>query len=86
MIPDTRFLTLPFNSLLERRRESFEKLGAKVLQIRSIFEGEAELSPTASSEDLQKLKVLPDLELDGTHVNPSYVQSRLNPALASVWV
>jgi hypothetical protein len=86
VIPDTRFLTMPFNALLQKRRDEFGKVGAKLLQIESIFQDGVELSPTASSEDLQKLKLLPGLELDGTHMNPTYVKSHLNPALASVWL
>jgi hypothetical protein len=85
VIVDTRFMTMPFNKLLAQRQAKFQKIGVKVLAMASVFEGGADLSPDASNDELKKLVLLSSLQLDGTHMNPSYVQTHLNPALASVW-
>jgi len=86
VLPETRFLTIVFNRLLAEpvARSGFAKANAKVLEFASVFDkGDppAEMDALA----LSKLKLLPELQLDGTHMSPNYVESHLGPALRQVY-
>jgi len=87
VLPETRFLTLTFNELLKRKQDVLEKMGIKLLDLASTLEEGPELPDDASliPGELSKRKLLPGLELDGTHLNPAYVQSHLAPALQKAW-
>ncbi|CAJ1426098.1 unnamed protein product [Effrenium voratum] len=85
VLPETRFLTLAMNELLlsEKTRADMAKVRAKVLDVDSIFRGTT--SGVTDAGQLAALPILPELKLDGIHLNPSYVQSHLMPALQRAW-
>jgi len=60
------------------------KLDIRCLEFSHVFV-EGPPNPDVGADVLAKLTLMPELELDGTHMNPSYVQSHLEPALASAW-
>ncbi|CAK9006478.1 Hypothetical protein SCF082_LOCUS9039 [Durusdinium trenchii] len=85
VLPETRFLTMAMNNLLDSdwSQNSMNKARVKLLKIQSIFD-----SPVPEDADittLSKLQLLPDLRLDGIHLSPSYVKSHLAPAMQQAW-
>lgn len=90
VLPETRFLTMAFNRLLtqEPMQGALVKAQVRLLQFPSVFSGEGanmEVQETLDVAALQKLDLLPELRLDGTHMSPTYVASHLAPALAGTW-
>jgi len=86
VLPETRILTVCLNRLLRSRgtRDAMTKLDIRCLEFSHVFV-EGPPNPDVGADVLAKLTLMPELELDGTHMNPSYVQSHLEPALASAW-
>eukprot|EP00434_Breviolum_minutum_P034531 symbB.v1.2.030568.t1/scaffold3460.1/size56314/5 len=82
VLPETRFLTMAMNVLLETdwSQLSMEKVRVKLLRIQSIFE--EEVPDTTDALTLSKLQLLPELRLDGIHLSTVYVKSHLAPAEA----
>lgn len=85
VLPETRFLTMAMNVLLETdwSQLSMEKVKVKLLRIQSIFE--EEVPDTTDALTLSKLQLLPELRLDGIHLSTVYVKSHLAPAVQQAW-
>jgi len=86
VLPETRVLTLTFNQLLcsPSVRSALAKLNVELVELAPVFEGGAP-DPGLGASDLSCLQLLPELQLDGTHMNPSYVKTHREPALAAAW-
>merc|ERR1712232_1154913 len=86
VLPETRFLTLAFNRLLAapERSAKFAAVGARLLDFAPVF-ATGDPSMEVDSSELARLRLLPALELDGTHMSPAYVTSHLEPALTAAW-
>ncbi|CAE7258921.1 unnamed protein product, partial [Symbiodinium natans] len=83
VLPETRFLTMAFNSLLQAAPclAALDKVRVKSLTLDCIYEGGPQAVAGRRGTELNSLKVLPELRLDGTHLSPAYVHSHLGPAL-----
>lgn len=86
VLPETRFLTLAFNRLLasSERSTKLAAASARLLEFAPVF-ATGDPSPEVSSSELANLRLLSELELDGTHMSPAYVTSHLEPALSAAW-
>eukprot|EP00439_Symbiodinium_sp_Y106_P067394 s865_g11.t1 len=83
VLPETRFLTMAFNSLLSAApcQAALAKVRVKLLTLDCIYEGGPQAVAGRRGTELSRLNVLPELRLDGTHLSPSYVQTHLAPAM-----
>lgn len=85
VLKETRVLTGGLNELLSSAQSlaRMKKAGVELLSMpmHTFFSGDVE----GENVKLEELQLLPDLVLDGTHINPSYVRSHLAPALAAAW-
>lgn len=85
VLPETRFLTVPFNAILKQREAALGKINVKLLEFDSVFQDEPDAVASSDSNELSKMSLLEHLRLDGTHMSPAYVASHLEPALARAW-
>eukprot|EP00928_Gymnodinium_smaydae_P081102 TRINITY_DN64679_c0_g1_i1.p1 TRINITY_DN64679_c0_g1~~TRINITY_DN64679_c0_g1_i1.p1 ORF type:complete len:892 (+),score=132.16 TRINITY_DN64679_c0_g1_i1:53-2728(+) len=85
VLPETRFLTVALNEILAREDTAavLATSGAKFLHFGETLGGAKALQDCQDAKELSALSLLPDLVLDGTHMNPSYVKSHLEPALVA---
>ncbi|CAL1163450.1 unnamed protein product [Cladocopium goreaui] len=87
-LPETRFLTMAMNTLLETdwSQLSMEKARVKLLRVESIFVKDVPEHPeNTDALTLAKLELLPELRLDGIHMSTVYVKSHLAPAMKKAW-
>lgn len=87
VLPETRSLTVSFNILLDApaTQAKLAKAKVKLLKFRGMFVGHPDGPPIMDAPEYAKLELLPELKLDGTHLNPAYIASHLTPALKSAW-
>eukprot|EP00435_Cladocopium_sp_Y103_P048840 s1553_g14.t1 len=77
-LPETRFLTMAMNTLLETdwSQLSMEKARVKLLRIESIFVKDVPEHPeNADALTLAKLELLPELRLDGIHMSTEAMEA-----------
>ncbi|CAL1154169.1 unnamed protein product [Cladocopium goreaui] len=88
-LPETRFLTMAMNTLLETdwSQLSMEKARVKLLRVESIFVKDVPEHPeNTDALTLAKLELLPELRLDGIHMSTVYVKSHLEAMEAlKIW-
>eukprot|EP00930_Biecheleria_cincta_P062822 TRINITY_DN4826_c0_g3_i1.p1 TRINITY_DN4826_c0_g3~~TRINITY_DN4826_c0_g3_i1.p1 ORF type:complete len:1022 (+),score=206.77 TRINITY_DN4826_c0_g3_i1:68-3133(+) len=87
VLPETRSLTVSFNILLDApaTQAKLAKAKIKLLNFSGMFVGHPNGPPMMDASEYAKLELLPELKLDGTHLNPAYIASHLTPALKSAW-